>query len=149
MAVNAYLYIDTTPDVGEQIAGVRSVHAAGDVAVRSLTRTYASASGGTPYQDHKLTAWVPYWLLLLIFAPLPLWVGTVYRARRIRASRRKRGLCAACGYDLRASPGRCPECGARAKSSRGARLKSLFDRGMGRAGIEPATHGFSVHCSTS
>jgi hypothetical protein len=22
-------------------------------------------------------------------------------------------------------------------------------KGMGRAGIEPATHGFSVHCSTS
>jgi predicted amidophosphoribosyltransferase len=34
----------------------------------------------------------------------------VIRWRR-RLKRDARGLCRGCGYDLRASPGRCPECG--------------------------------------
>jgi hypothetical protein len=53
--------------------------------------------------------WLPYWLLAVAAAALPLGrlVARVRRSRRVRLN-----LCAACGYDLRATPGRCPECGA-------------------------------------
>ena len=52
---------------------------------------------------------IPWWSLLLLFSLLPAlrWV-----ARRRRRSKARRGLYPECGYDLRATPGRCPECGA-------------------------------------
>jgi hypothetical protein len=49
-----------------------------------------------------------YWLLILIFAIAP----GIWLFKRIRRSRIKPGHCAKCGYDLRATPYRCPECGA-------------------------------------
>lgn len=51
-----------------------------------------------------------YWLLLPCL-PFPLfWLRRTRRNRRLRW-RRNNGLCLICGYDLRATPVRCPECG--------------------------------------
>lgn len=51
---------------------------------------------------------VPYWFLAALFGALPV-CATVTEIRRRRS--RKSGCCRRCGYDLRASAGRCPECG--------------------------------------
>jgi hypothetical protein len=55
-------------------------------------------------------AWlrVPDWFLMLLAAILPgLWIAGYRRHQR----RMLKGHCLNCGYDLRATPQRCPECG--------------------------------------
>ena len=52
--------------------------------------------------------YVPYWAVCLPAAAAPL--ALLWRSRKTRR-RQRSGLCPACGYDLRATPGRCPECG--------------------------------------
>jgi hypothetical protein len=51
---------------------------------------------------------VPLWLLAVMFAVLP---GIVFIPRVRRGRAVGPGTCRSCGYDLRATPGRCPECG--------------------------------------
>ena len=53
---------------------------------------------------------VPHWALVLATGTLPgIWL-VAWRRRHRRAP--SPGRCASCGYDLRATPDRCPECGA-------------------------------------
>jgi len=62
------------------------------------------------FSRHRLT--MPFWALIALMSVIParhLWrLGLRIRCWR----RRRRGLCAECGYDLRESSDRCPECGA-------------------------------------
>ena len=72
------------------------------------------------YQDQTMVTPMPGLTERLRTVVAPLWAGVVVFAAppalllrwRVRARRRaRRGLCARCGYDLRESPARCPECG--------------------------------------
>jgi hypothetical protein len=51
---------------------------------------------------------IPLWMPTLLFGVSPVWLLLPFHRRR---KRKKLGLCLKCGYDLRASKDRCPECG--------------------------------------
>jgi hypothetical protein len=101
----------------------------GVAAVDAYHRSFAEVPGGYA-RSTPPTAWnalgfkwysgpthssvcLPYWPAALLTAAVPgAWIGAgARRRRRVRA-----GRCAACGYDLRASPERCPECGRPSRS---------------------------------
>lgn len=72
--------------------------------------TRLSILSGDRFASHPTAG---YWLFaaqapLLVSAPFVLW-RHIGKSRRRR--RRAAGLCGACGYNLRGSPERCPECG--------------------------------------
>jgi hypothetical protein len=54
------------------------------------------------------TVGVPLWAVAGLAAVLP---AARLRRRRIARRRHRRGACLHCGYDLRATPDKCPECG--------------------------------------
>ena len=60
-------------------------------------------------QDHFLLVTVPIWIICILegLVPMRAMVSAMRKHRRIR-----NGCCAVCGYDLRGSMNRCPECGS-------------------------------------
>jgi hypothetical protein len=78
---------------------------------------FAAASGGLPATVPGLERYagvlhalaVPHWFAAALAGAAPLaWLRRWVAARR----RPRAGLCVRCGYDLRATPDGCPECGS-------------------------------------
>jgi hypothetical protein len=71
--------------------------------------TYGDRSVPELKQYRRTVLQVPRWFPAAVLAIAPL--STLFRRVRKRAGAGG-ALCPTCGYDLRATPGRCPECGA-------------------------------------
>ncbi len=116
------------PYVSVQLAPARSARNLGGFALNVVRLDLPQMAEGPPqgwrYVKSRPVLWsvaIPMWLPAALVAVVPLHYG-VRTARRRR--RRRHGRCATCGYDLRATAGCCPECGASATSSAPARRAS-------------------------
>jgi hypothetical protein len=80
-----------------------------DVPGLSISRTVVTLTGQTR-GDAILDIRIRWWLLLVANLPLLL-AAFIVAQPLLRRMRHPPGRCAKCGYDLRATPERCPECG--------------------------------------
>jgi hypothetical protein len=68
----------------------------------------------------RSTFWSLYPFEGIIYPPIGVALIVYDRQRLEREAREDTGRCAVCGYDLRATPQRCPECGAIPPAAKGA-----------------------------
>lgn len=92
------------------ISDVATIHLSAERAIAGIHIVrYENIKEGdpTPYGYH-VEIWFSLMVPFLISLPLAgLWATRVARRKELAP----RGLCRKCGYDLRATPQRCPECG--------------------------------------
>jgi hypothetical protein len=97
-----------TPDTGDEILYPFQGPWQGWAKRLGFEHHAGTGTGPSSFWKSHLSVVFPYWVPALLFGVLPIvWI----RATRRRRRRERIGLCAKCGYDLRASRDRCPECG--------------------------------------
>jgi len=117
------VFPDVEPELALAMRGVRTVTVKAivrkdwaDIAVeldllwnRLGFNIYSAGLSASFFDERYAGIMVPWYSVALLMALGPLaWLFSAGRQRR----RRRAGRCQRCGYDLRATPDRCPECGA-------------------------------------
>ena len=75
----------------------------------SVLGVYFAMNSDSPHGQGEIRLQLPYCMVLLAALVLPAaWIVAVRRRRTRDLAARN---CTNCGYDLRATPNRCPECG--------------------------------------
>jgi hypothetical protein len=77
--------------------------------IKQLQGHYLQGTQATPTRIVSISLAIPFILSL----PLS-WIGfRLWKRPSLQDRRRRDGLCPTCGYDVRASPNQCPECGVK------------------------------------
>jgi hypothetical protein len=71
------------------------------------------------YQRQQTALVIPWWALWVVVLTNFAIATLLFVRQRRKRRRRRRNLCIKCGYDLRATPERCPECGTAVEISQG------------------------------
>jgi hypothetical protein len=93
-------YIALPPGFGYQFLGLGVDHA----------NNFEGVSNHLVLRGRHIGLSIPYWAAWALWIPLVIPALRI-RQQQIRRYRIGKTLCPECGYDLRATPNRCPECG--------------------------------------
>jgi hypothetical protein len=96
---------------------VTSTYSFALLVIAVATRIVRVDSGVPSWRPPEIHDWFVFVSLSVLPAVRVMQIHVATRRRQMVLSRRYAGLCVACGYDLRGTPDRCPECGNTADHS--------------------------------
>lgn len=95
--------IDGSYSYPEGVPGVRNLYGF------YLARWRSTATCGVLLRQTRIG--IPHWFVITVLATLTWFAWAPMRKSWRTRRRRRQGRCLQCGYDLKGTPDRCPECG--------------------------------------